>query len=76
MLAMWRATPFSTRLLLKLQWASLAIEGLASTVNDNHQPQSMASSINFNTILCTEGLVNQAHTMFLLDSGAVVSVVR
>ena len=36
----------------------------------------MASSINLNTILCTEGLANQAHAMFLLDSGAAVSVVR
>ena len=73
---MWGARPFSMTLLFKLQWASPAGGGLASTVNDNHRPQYMASSINLNTILCTEGLANQAHTMFLLDSGAAVSVVR
>ena len=72
---MWRARPFSTRLLFKLQWASPACGGLAPTVNDNHRPKSMTSYINLNTILCTEGLANQAHTMFLLDSGAALSVV-
>ena len=49
--------------------------GLATTVNDDHQPQFNDSTTNLNTILCTEGFTNQSPTRFLLDSIAAVSVV-
>ena len=45
-------------------------------MNNDHRFQSDASTVNLNTILCTEGFANRLPTRFLLDSGAAISVVR
>ena len=77
MLDMWQTWPFKKKLSFKLQGANPTSGRLAKILSHIHQPRILSNSSlpSISTILCVDGHVSNIPTKFLIDSGAVMSVV-
>ena len=77
MLDMWRIWPFKKKLSFKLQGANLTGGRLAKILSYIHRPRILSNSFlpSISTILCVDGHISNISTKFLIDSGAVMSVV-